>query len=74
MAFGDKPLVWNDASGIAQALAARYPDCDRLALGRDELGLMISGLDGFGDAARPDPRQLDHILWTWMRLAAGGTE
>ena len=74
MAFGDKPLVWNDAAGIAGALAARYPDCDRLALDRPALGLMVRGLDGFDAAVPPDPRQLDHILWTWMRLSGGGSE
>jgi FeS assembly protein IscX len=63
-------LSWSNLSGIAAALLETYPDADRLALNHDCLLQLIRALPGFADVTvTPPPKCLDHILWTWMRLA-----
>lgn len=63
-------LTWSKPADIAAALLAAYPAADRLSLDHARLTHMISSLPGFDDTSVPQqPAQLDHILWTWMRLA-----
>lgn len=63
-------LSWSNQKDIAAALLASYPDMDRLSLDHDHLLQLIHALPAFSDTPVP-PRTacLDHILWTWMRLA-----
>jgi FeS assembly protein IscX len=63
-------LSWANQKDIAAALLGAYPDIDRLSLNHDHLLQLIHSLPAFDDAPAP-PRAacLDHILWTWMRLA-----
>lgn len=68
-------LSWANSVDIATALLEAYPETDRLALNHDRLLPLILALPGFNDTRMPpQPKYLDHILWTWMRLAddAGG--
>ena len=66
-------LTWADTSGIAGALAAAYPDADRLSIPESELLRMVRALPGFHDVAQPPTENhLKSILWTWMRLAGSG--
>lgn len=63
-------LSWSRPADIAAALLQAYPEMDRLSLGRDHLLRLILALPGFHDRPEPpQPANLDHILWTWMRLA-----
>ena len=63
-------LSWSNQTDIAAALLEAYPDIDRLSLNHDRLLQLIHTLPAFDDAAVPSrPVYLDHILWTWMRLA-----
>ena len=65
-------LSWSNSADIAAALLKAYPEADRLSLDRDRLLHLISSLPGFKDQpVPPKPAYLDHILWTWMRLADG---
>ena len=65
-------LSWSNQAEIAKALLKTYPETDRLALNHDSLTQLIFSLPGFGDIpVPPRPSFLDHILWTWMRLADG---
>ncbi len=68
------PLSWSDPDGIAKALLAVYPQEDRLALDSLTLQQRIENLPGFTAAEKPGIDQLNHILWTWMRLADGQSE
>jgi FeS assembly protein IscX len=63
-------LSWANQTDIAATLLDTYPDTDRLALNHDRLLQLIHTLPAFDDVSAP-PRAacLDHILWTWMRLA-----
>lgn len=63
-------LTWSNSAEIAAALLDAYPDADRLAISHSDLLKMIRMLPDFLDSPEP-PRldNLDHILWTWMRLA-----
>ncbi len=64
------PLSWSHATEIATALLQEHPDAVRLSRTHDDLLRMICALPGFADAPTPPkPAYLDHILWTWMRLA-----
>lgn len=64
------PLCWSQATDIARALIAQHPDAVRVSLTRETLQDMVRDLPGFTDAPTPPkPAYLDHILWTWMRLA-----
>ncbi len=66
-------LSWSNQTAIAAALLAAHPETERLSLGRDRLLQMIVALPGFNDKpVPPQPACLDHILWTWMRLADDG--
>ncbi|MBI3441632.1 MAG: Fe-S cluster assembly protein IscX [Proteobacteria bacterium] len=68
-------LSWSNSAGIATALLEVYPDTDRLSLSHDQLLQLIVSLPNFKDAASPPkPAYLDHILWTWMRIADTGFE
>lgn len=63
-------LTWSNQAGIAAALLKAYPEADRLSLGREGLLRLIQSLPQFHDTGTPpQPACLDHILWTWMRLA-----
>jgi FeS assembly protein IscX len=63
-------LSWSDQTDIAAALLEACPDTDRLSLNHHRLLQLIHALPDFNDApAPPRPACLDHILWTWMRLA-----
>ena len=62
-------LLWHQTADIAAALSVAYPDCDRLRLSKDDIINYVRQLHNFADPAVPDQRQLDHILWTWMRLS-----
>ena len=63
-------LMWSKSAEIAAALLCAYPDVSRLALTREQLLEMVVSLPDFADAPQaPSTRYLDHILWTWMRLA-----
>lgn len=63
-------LSWSNQADIAAALLQAYPEADRLSLRRDDLLQLIVSLPGFTDKATPpQPACLDHIRWTWMRLA-----
>jgi FeS assembly protein IscX len=65
-------LSWSNQTDIAAALLEAYPDADRLSLNHDRLLHLILALPAFSDATVPPrPACLDHILWTWMRLADG---
>lgn len=64
------PLSWSHATDIAHALIEHHPDAVRVSLTHDNLLGMIQALPGFSDTpVPPKPAYLDHILWTWMRLA-----
>lgn len=64
------PLLWSDQNRIAQALLDAYPETDRLSLTSSKLLSLIRALPHFaGGTEVPSQRVLDHILWTWMRLA-----
>lgn len=64
-------LDWSDYRGIAEALAARHPDTDRMALGLDELRGMILALPDFTGAPQPpDDDTLEDILAAWTLLEA----
>lgn len=63
-------LSWSSSKDIAERLFRDYPDLDRSSLSRPALLEMICALKDFDDApSPPKPTYLDHILWTWMRLA-----
>jgi FeS assembly protein IscX len=63
-------LSWSHPAEIAAALLKAHPEADRLSLKRDHLTRLIISLPGFKDGSKPPkPEFLDHILWTWMRLA-----
>lgn len=63
-------LSWSDQDRVAEALWATYPEQDRLALGSEELRLLIISLPEFKDQPQPPGAAwLDKILWTWMRIA-----
>jgi len=63
-------LSWSNQADIAAILLRTYPDADRLSLTHERLLKLILSLPDFNDApAPPKPACLDHILWTWMRLA-----
>jgi FeS assembly protein IscX len=67
------PLHWTDTNAIALALHTAYPDQDRLVVTLDDISALVRGLPAFADGGpSPDPRRLEHILWTWMRVADGG--
>jgi FeS assembly protein IscX len=69
------PLSWSNQADIAAALLKKYPETDRLSLGHERLLELVLSLPGFKDASRPpQPACLDHILWTWMRLAGADFE
>lgn len=64
------PLSWSTTAAVAQALAAAYPEADRMALTPQELCGMVCGLEAFdGPPQPPSDRHLSAILWTWMRVA-----
>ncbi len=64
------PLSWSHSADIAAALLKNHPDATRLSLTHDSLLNMIVALPDFADAPTPPkPAYLDHVLWTWMRLA-----
>ncbi len=66
-------LSWSNQKDIAAALVTAHPECDRLSLSHESLLDLIVSLPDFEDAAvPPQPECLDHILWTWMRLADSG--
>ncbi len=68
-------LSWSTPADIAAALLTAYPAADRLALSHGQLLQLIHTLPGFRDSVTPPkPAWLDHILWTWMRLADSGIE
>ena len=68
-------LSWSNQADIAAALCGAYPDVDRLSLNHDQLLQLIHSLPDFDDTPTPPlPASLDHILWTWMRLAHGDSE
>lgn len=68
-------LSWSNQADIAAALLETYPDADRLSLGHERLLRLILSLPQFkGTETPPQPACLDHILWTWMRLADAGLE
>ena len=68
-------LSWSNQTDIAVALLEAYPEMDRLSLNHDRLLPLILALPAFNDTpVPPRPACLDHILWTWMRLADDGFE
>jgi FeS assembly protein IscX len=63
-------LSWSNQADIAAALLKNYPEADRLSLKHDQLLRLIAALPDFKDTLTPPgPSCLDHVLWTWMRLA-----
>lgn len=63
-------LSWSKQAEISAALCEAYPDVDRLSLSHDHLLRLIWALPDFEDTPSPPKLAcLDHILWTWMRLA-----
>ena len=63
-------LSWSNQTDIAAALLEAYPEIDRLSLNHDRLLRFIHALPAFDDLPTPPrPACLDHVLWTWMRLA-----
>ena len=65
-------LTWSNQADIAAALHDAHPEMDRLSLPHNELLRLILALPGFEDTSVPPlPACLDHILWTWMRMAHG---
>lgn len=68
-------LSWSNQADIAAVLLKEYPETDRLSLDHDQLLKLILALPAFRDAPTPpQPACLDHILWTWMRLAGADFE
>lgn len=68
-------LTWSTPAEIATALLAAYPEMDRLSLSREQILALVLTLPSFHDSGTPpQPACLDHILWTWMRLADSGFE
>jgi FeS assembly protein IscX len=68
-------LSWSQQTDIVTALAAKYPETDRLSLSPEILRQMVVGLEGFsGTPQPPDAATLNHILWGWMRFAGEGSE
>jgi FeS assembly protein IscX len=66
-------LSWSNSADIAAALLEAHPETERLSLSHEKLLQLIRTLPGFIDKpVPPQPKYLDHILWTWMRLADGG--
>lgn len=66
-------LSWSNQTDIAAALMKAYPDMDRLSLTPDYLLRLIQALPEFSDSSPPPhAKSLDHIRWTWMRLADEG--
>lgn len=66
-------LSWSNQADIAAALLETYPETDRLSLTHEQLLNLIHSLPEFKDDPLP-PKQacLNHVLWTWMRLADNG--
>ena len=63
-------LSWSRPADIAAALLKAYPEADRLALGHAQILEMILNLPEFRDTPSPPKNTyLDHVKWTWMRLA-----
>ena len=63
-------LSWSNPAEIATALLREHPEMDRLSLDHGRLLQLIAALPDFKDTpAPPKLVYLDHILWTWMRLA-----
>lgn len=63
-------LSWSNQAEIAAALLKEHPDIDRLSLSHDHLLQLILALPDFRDRPHPPTsHHLNHILWTWMRLA-----
>ena len=63
-------LSWSHSADIAAALLKAYPEVDRLLLSREQvLNLIISLPEFAGEPQPPKPEYIDHIKWTWMRLA-----
>jgi FeS assembly protein IscX len=68
-------ISWSQQTDIVTALAAKYPETDRLSLSSEDLRQMVAGLEGFADSPQPpDAAVLNHILWGWMRFAGEDSE
>jgi FeS assembly protein IscX len=66
-------LSWSNSTAIAAALLEACPETERLSLTHEKLLRLIHALPAFDDQPiPPQPKYLDHILWTWMRLADDG--
>lgn len=64
-----KRFQWHDIDLIAEGLARRFPDTNRLEIDHDDLVAMILQLPGFTGRGRPDDdRILDMVLWRWIAL------
>jgi len=72
MSLATKQLLWDDTTGIAEALCAAYSDVDRLTVDHQNLSEMILRLPQFAGGPPPSRQMLDHVLWTWMRCADAG--
>lgn len=61
---------WNNVSALAAALHAAYPEEDRGALTAARIEILVRSLPDFDGAVSPPSAQhIDHLRWTWMRIA-----
>jgi FeS assembly protein IscX len=59
-------LDWDDAEGIAIALADKHPDIDPLAVRFTDLHKWVCGLEGFaGDPGASNEGKLEAIQMAW---------
>ena len=63
-------LNWKDTHALAAALHAAYPGEDRQALTSARVAELVRSLPDFlGSTDAPSAQHLDHLRWTWMRIA-----
>ena len=63
-------LTWSKTTDIVRALLEAYPEVERVNLPAAELLFMIVNLPNFDDTKTPpNETYLEHILWSWMRMA-----
>ncbi len=60
-------MTSNETQAICQMLQLAYPDANRAMLTLPELYQMITKLPDYQEWNRPSDKELQAILWQWMR-------